>query len=140
MHATARIAIAVVFVYHGLVPKLLARHPDELAMMSEGGVPDHLVVQALTLLGVAEIGWGLLLLALWRSRWPLMVTMVAMPLTLVGVAIQSPRYLVAAFNPVTLNLGVAALAWIGWLVAGEPSPCSERGSLHTTPNPSPDHR
>ena len=31
----------------------------------------------------------------------------------VGVVATSPRYLSAAFNPVTLNLGVAALAVAG---------------------------
>jgi len=34
------------------------------------------------------------------------------------VAIHSPVYLAAAFNPITLNLGVIALAIVGWVAAG----------------------
>jgi hypothetical protein len=38
-----------------------------------------------------------------------------MPVALVGVAIASPDTLVGAFNPVTLNVAVAALAAVAWL-------------------------
>ena len=34
----------------------------------------------------------------------------------VGVALSSPRYLVAAFNPVSLNLAIACLALLDVMV------------------------
>ena len=40
---------------------------------------------------------------------------------LAGVAYSSPGMLRAAFNPVTLNLSVVALAAIGWLSARRPA-------------------
>jgi hypothetical protein len=42
-----------------------------------------------------------------------------MTVALVAVAIQSPSYLVAAFNPVTLNLGMILLSIAGYLSATE---------------------
>jgi hypothetical protein len=42
-----------------------------------------------------------------------------MVLATVGVAINSPRYLGAAFNPVSLNLAVAGLAVIDLIVLND---------------------
>jgi hypothetical protein len=39
IHSIARGGLAVIFVYHGLVPKLLVHHPDEIAMLKDSGVP-----------------------------------------------------------------------------------------------------
>ena len=39
IHAVARLCIALVFLYHGLVPKLLFRHPTELAILLDAGLP-----------------------------------------------------------------------------------------------------
>jgi uncharacterized membrane protein YphA (DoxX/SURF4 family) len=116
IHAISRITLAMVFLYHGLVPKLLAQHPDEVTMLANSGVPTHWIGTLLISLGIAEIAWGLLLLATWRSRWPLAVTASAMPVALMAVAATSPAYLLGAFTPVTLNLLVTSIALIGWLV------------------------
>ncbi len=45
-----------------------------------------------------------------------MLTVLLMVLATVGVAINSPRYLTAAFNPVSLNLLLIVVAVIGLLV------------------------
>jgi hypothetical protein len=38
VHAVARVTLALVFLWHGLVPKLLFRHADELALLRDGGL------------------------------------------------------------------------------------------------------
>jgi hypothetical protein len=114
IHAVARLTVAFVFLYHGLVPKLLLRHPDEIALMTAGGIPDSLIPTALTALGIAEIGFGLLLLIFWRFHLPFLFAMAGMVLALVPILFTAPGYLGAAFNPVTLNVAVFALAAIGW--------------------------
>ena len=48
-----------------------------------------------------------------------------MVLALLAVAVDSPHYLQAAFNPVTLNLAVIALSVIGW-IASRRLPSSRR--------------
>jgi peptidoglycan biosynthesis protein MviN/MurJ (putative lipid II flippase) len=45
------------------------------------------------------------------------VNIVLMTAALVGVALQSPEYVTAAFNPVTLNVCMIALAVVGLAVA-----------------------
>lgn len=116
VYTFARTGVAFVWLYHGLVPKLLFHNADEVRMtvrMAIHGLSAH----TLTILaGWAEIGFAGIVLLLWRSRWPLGLTIFLMLLALLGVAVSSPEYLTAAFNPVTLNLLVSALAAIALLV------------------------
>jgi DoxX-like protein len=121
-HAAARIALAIVFLHQGLVPKLLYRHPSELRMLSEAGLSVETAGRVLVAVGVAEVALGAVLLLAWRARWPFILILALMPVSLIGVAITSPGVLVGAFNPVALNVAVAALAAVGWLMsAGLPS-------------------
>ena len=114
-HAVARTALVFIFAYQGLVPKLLARHADELTMLHDAGLSGHAVSTALVLAGAAELVFALALLFCWRSRWPALVALGLMVVATVGVGLRSPAYLEAAFNPVSLNLAVAALALVDLL-------------------------
>ena len=42
VHGIARAALAFVFIYHGLVPKLLHPHADEIAMLGAAGFSAHI--------------------------------------------------------------------------------------------------
>jgi hypothetical protein len=114
IHALARLTIAFVWIWHGLVPKLLFHHPDELATLREA----HLSTSWLPLVGAAEIGMGILNLVTWKFRPMLLADALCMLLLTACVAVYSPEYLTAAFNPVTLNLSVLMLCVIGWLASG----------------------
>jgi MFS family permease len=102
-----------VWIWHGLVPKLLSQAIDERRMLAEAGLP----MAVLPWFGWAEIVLGIAMLAGWRWRWLFGVNIVLMVAALVGVAVRSPEYLTAAFNPVTLNICMIALAVVGWAVA-----------------------
>ena len=54
IHAVARLGIALVFLYHGLVPKLLVPGPDELAMLLAAGVPASAADRALIVIGLGR--------------------------------------------------------------------------------------
>jgi uncharacterized membrane protein YphA (DoxX/SURF4 family) len=110
-----RITIALVFFYHGLVPKLWFRSPDELDMLRNLGVASFALLTAVA--GWIEIGFALLLIILWRARWPLRITIVGMIAATASVAVGSPSYFHKAFDPLTLNLSVAVLAACGLVVA-----------------------
>ncbi len=110
IHLTARLTLALVWLYQGLVPKVIFRNSDELAMLRAAGLSDSAARGLSVGIGWCEVALGLLLLLAWRSRWPLWFTLVAMPAAALAVALQSPRFLVAAFNPVSLNVAVFALA------------------------------
>ena len=67
-------------------------------------------------IGCAEVLMGLWVwLGLPSARWPLIVTVVFGIGTTIGAAFQSPGFLGAAFNPVSLNVQFIALAVIGLL-------------------------
>lgn len=118
-HASARGGVAFVWLYQGAVPKLLRRHPEELALTRDAGVPADLATAAVILLGGAEVALGLAVLVAWGARWPLVLTAGLMVLATVGVAVGSPAVLVAAFNPVTLNGALLALAIVALVLAEE---------------------
>jgi hypothetical protein len=115
-HLLSRLAIAFVWLYHGLVPKLIYRSPDELKMLRDAGIASSHLLASVSLLGSAEVCFAAVVIIFWRSRWPLWLTIIAMVLAFLGVTATSPRFLAAAFNPVTLNLTVTALAFIDLLV------------------------
>lgn len=115
IHALARLTIALIWLYQGLIPKLIFLHQDELTLMGAIGVAPDLTSLAVRVFGLVEVVFALLLLGAWRRRWLLLINIPLMILALLGVAFTSPAYLVAAFNPVTLNLAVIVLSLIGYL-------------------------
>ena len=114
IHATDRIAIAAVWIWHGLVPKLVYRDWDEQAMLAQAGV----ALRLLPWIGGLEILIGLFMLCAWRWRATFAANIVLMAVATATVAVNSPQYLRAAFNPVSLNLSVAALSIVGLLASG----------------------
>jgi DoxX-like family len=133
VHFIARVALAAVFAYQGVVPKLLIRHLDEVAMLHDVGVSAGVTNTAVIALGISELAFAAALLVAWHRRWPVFVCLGSMLLATVVVGLNSPRYFEAAFNQASLNLAVASLAAIDLLVLGSiPSaarclrhPCSE---------------
>lgn len=120
----ARLALALVFLWHGLVPKILWLSPDEVAMIVAHGLPAHglpapdLIAQAA---GEAEIVLALLLVLLRRQRWPLLVAGALLVVLLVDVALFSPHLLLQAFNPLSTNLAALALCWVAWRAESAPA-------------------
>jgi uncharacterized membrane protein YphA (DoxX/SURF4 family) len=113
IHVTARVTIAAVWMWHGLVPKLMFRSVDERTMLAQA----HLPISLLPWVGGAEIAIGVAFLLTWRGRAAFVVNAVLMLLALVAVAVRSPEYVTAAFNPVTLNVSMIALSVMGWIAA-----------------------
>ena len=118
IHTISRVALAAVFIYHGLIPKLLTRNVDEIAMVRDAGLAAGVAGSVVTALGILELSFAVALLVAWHRRWPLFVCLALMLLATAAVGMNSPRYFGAAFNPFTLNLAVASLAGIDLLVVG----------------------
>jgi hypothetical protein len=112
VHGTARIGLAAIFAYQGLVPKLLGPDPSELALTSAVGVPGGLVQPIVTMLGVLEVGFAVLLIAGWHWAWPTYVTMAFAIAAMLVVLVTAPEAGRGAFNAVALNVGVMSLALI----------------------------
>jgi hypothetical protein len=117
IHTAARCGVAFVWLYQGLVPKLLHQHADELAMVQQGGFSAANALVVVQTLGWVEVLFGLAMLFWFHQRWHFLLTIALMVVATVGVAIRSPQYLSAAFNPVSLNVLMAALAVVGLLAS-----------------------
>lgn len=115
IHALAAAAVAFVWLWHGVVPKLAGPHRDELAMLADAGVAEPWVTRLTLAAGVVETAFGLAFLPLSRRRWPWLLTAALMVAAMIGVVATSPQVVAGAFGPVSLNLSVAALAVIGLL-------------------------
>jgi hypothetical protein len=112
VYAVARAAVAIVFAWHGLVPKLLFEDEGELRPLLDVGFEREAALAVLRLAGWTEIAFAVLLVVLWRARWPLWVVVVGMVALTVTLSITSPGMFREAFQPLTLNLCTGALAWI----------------------------
>ncbi len=112
-YAVCRCTIAFVWFYHGLVTKLIDPHEDELAMSMAIGLSRSGAEMMATIGGVVEIAISIAVLAFWRQRWPLLLTLAAMVGLLGFVVMFQPVLLGAAFNPMTTNIAVIALSVVG---------------------------
>ena len=70
INVIVRITLAFVFIYQGLVPKLIQHHTDELIMLRNTGVAGDLLPTVVALVGMAEVLYGLLILLTLRRPWP----------------------------------------------------------------------
>lgn len=115
IHAFSRIGIAFIWLWQGLVPKLLFPSADERAMILAAGLP----LSILPVVGFLEVALGLVTASLWRWRFLFLLNAGVMLLALTAVVLRSPSYLVAAFNPVTLNVSMVLLSIAGYLSSQE---------------------
>jgi hypothetical protein len=107
-----RYVIAFIWVYQGIVPKLLGPHVDELRMNMALGLTEAQAHILSYVGGGLEIGLGLLVLVFYRSRWPYIATIAALLGLFVFTLVFVPDFTVSAFNSTTVNLAVCALAVI----------------------------
>lgn len=104
--------LAAIWLYQGLVPKLLFPDGGEAAILRATGLFPGREAAVLALVGLAELAFGLALL--WRphSRWLLHLNNAALVVLLLGALAGTPALAAAPFNPVTLNLAMIALALV----------------------------
>ena len=136
VHGIARVGLALIFTYHGLVPKLLGPHPDEVLLLSRTGLSTTSVGAAIVLIGAAELLLAALMLARWHRAWPTAVAGIFAIVATIGVGISAPETLGGAFGPLTLNLAVLCLAAVDILTLdGIPSAgrCARRPAGKASP-------
>ena len=102
LNTVCRIALGLLFIYHGLVPKILWLSPVEASMTDAMGLP-YPATTLSPLFGILEVVFGLLILFLRQQIWPIMLAIIALTGLLGYVAIFMPILLAEAFNPVTTN-------------------------------------
>ena len=110
-YALTRFAIALIWIYHGLVPKILFKHASEVELVAKGPI----IVDAETTIviaGVVEVLIGLLVLVFWKQPWPIVISLAGFSGLLLGAITLSPELAIQAFNPVTLTVSAIAFCLI----------------------------
>ena len=107
---TVQLSLAALWIYQGLVPKILFQAQDELRIWLLQGFDAGLALTLMQLSGAAEIIFGCLLLILKPSRLLYGLNILAMlGLSLLIIALE-PLYFSKAFNPFVMNGAMAALS------------------------------
>ena len=117
IYSVVRLTLALIWIYQGVLPKLLFRDTGELAILQHAPLFSGHAPAVLSLVGLGEIAFGGLLIWRWRSRRLLLLNILLLLVLGVGALFSQPRIFVAPFNPFTLNLAMSALAAIGLAVA-----------------------
>ena len=105
--------LAFIWVWHGLVPKLILRHAVESSPLLAAGFSENLAESIVVVSGILEIAVGLLFLLIRNRRWLYLLTIFAMSGLTIGIASTSIDLFLQPFNPLTLNLALSVLAVIG---------------------------
>lgn len=133
VYAVLRIAVAFVWLWHGLMPKLIFRDPLEVSMVTDAGVGEAAAEWIARAAGWAEAAMAVVMIRWWNARWPAWTTILLMTTAVAGLAVNSPVLFTRAFNPLTLNLLMTA-ACAAMLCVGE-RPAARR-CLRRPPDPS----
>jgi len=114
VHTLARVTLAVVWIYQGVVPKILFPQTGELEIFKSTGVYPGRELTGVGVLGTAQAILGLIHLWAWRSKVPLAISLVTLAILGGGTFIARPDLFILPFNPTTLILMMVALTAIDW--------------------------
>lgn len=116
---TARLALALVWIYEGLVPKILfpAVHPEQTALVLRTGLFWGSPERTLWWLGVAMVITGAILLTGWAERAMAALTTVGMAVLIGLVAYGRPEMLTDPFGALIKDACLVACALTVWWLA-----------------------
>jgi DoxX-like protein len=119
IHLVARGTLAAVWIYQGLVPKILRPDTGELEIFRSTGVYPGDSLTGVMALGVAQMLLGVFHLAAWKSKAPLWAGLALLVVLSGGALMTRPDLFILPFNPATLIVMMLALSSID-LTALEP--------------------
>lgn len=127
-HWMLTIFFSFIWLYHGLIPKLVFKHPEEIAL-TQGFLPitTSQASGIVTAMGLAEILFGLIWLRYPNPRRLLKLQLWIFPLLAGSAILANPNALAHPFNPLTLNASLFVLSVIG-LGIGHDIPSSKNST------------
>jgi hypothetical protein len=107
-----RINLGLIWIYQGLIPKLLYMETGELQLMQSSGLFKGIEPLMVNVFGIAEIVFGFILL-LWSGRklWHYL-NIIGLILLMFGAALGRMGIYKDPFNPATLSLAMISLSVI----------------------------
>ena len=107
-----------IWAYHGLIPKVMYMHPDEIVMVTN--IVPLTFEQAKPIVFVAGIIEMIFATAwIWyqNKRHLLGLQMILFPLLMLSVVMADSAFLIQPFNPLTFNISLLILSVIGYLLS-----------------------
>jgi uncharacterized membrane protein YphA (DoxX/SURF4 family) len=98
----SRLLLGFLFIYHGLVPKILWLSATEIQLVNVSGLGISAQI-ASPIAGLGEIVLGFMIIFN-KTILPIYIAALVLLLLLLFVVFTSPQYLIEAFNPVTTNI------------------------------------
>jgi uncharacterized membrane protein YphA (DoxX/SURF4 family) len=111
VNIVSRVLLGFLFIYHGLVPKILWLSTAEIHLVDVNGIGISAAYIS-PLAGILEILLGCAIIFLRKLDIVIYAAAGALFGLLVYVAVMSPVYLVEAFNPVTTNILGMGLCYV----------------------------
>ena len=111
---------AVVWIYQGLVPKILGMHPAERAMTASAfSLSENEITTAVLIIGIVEVLFGLSWLFYRQKRHLFILQLIGFPLLTIAAIVAVPATAIHPFNPLTFNLSLMVLSIIGLLTSSD---------------------
>ncbi len=110
---TVRWALAFIWIYQGLIPKIIFKDTGELSILRASGIFNGQESSILFMIGIAEILFGISFFILKKSSRIYYTQIVLLFVLMLGAFYSQPEIFTYPFNPSTLTLGMIALAIIG---------------------------
>ena len=107
-----QITLAVLWIYQGLVPKILFQSSAEIAIWQTIGLELHLAKIAVALSGMIEIMFGCTFVIWPRAILIHQLNILGLSGLLLLIMFTDPLQLTTAFNPVVMNIAMIALSMI----------------------------
>jgi hypothetical protein len=108
---TASIALGTIWIYQGIVPKILFPDTGELEMFKTFDLFQGYETTVLVLIGLVEVVFGLVILFI-RRKFIHIINMVVLLFLASGAMVSKPIVYVFPFNPLTLTIAMMALSLI----------------------------
>jgi uncharacterized membrane protein YphA (DoxX/SURF4 family) len=118
----SRTALGLVWLYEGLVPKILFLRADEIGIVQASQLLWRTPQLTLQILGIAQILVGLWLIIGFAERAAVFIATSWMLILIVLVASGNPSMLSDPYGALVKDLCLIACAITVWLVAPRPSP------------------
>ncbi|MCK1995164.1 hypothetical protein GW626_18830 [Peribacillus muralis] len=118
INAIVTMLFVFVWLYHGLIPKMIAKHPEEVSMLSSlTSLDGTAAVKGVEIIGVLEILFAVVWLLYRKKRHLLILQIIIFPLLTISALIASPSLASHPFTPITFNASLWVLSIVSFLLA-----------------------
>ena len=119
-HSLITFLFAFVWIYQGLIPKLVMMHPEEISMTKNLlSLTSSLASTVVTSIGIGEILFGLIWLCYKNKKRLLGLQIILFPLLTFSAIIADSAIVSHPFNPLTFNLTLFIVSIVGFIMSND---------------------